>query len=158
MPAEALARMTRTRSSSRWPTRSPRSCRRRPRRTRGSSRPAARTTRTRSTTCSPSPGIFRGALDVRAPQITEEMKLAAAHGDRRRDRRRRAARGLHHPVGLQPRRRPGGRRGRRGRGPRRGRRRGATTGASSLAWASRPRTRATHRGLPPAATAHASGP
>jgi malate dehydrogenase (oxaloacetate-decarboxylating) len=25
------------------------------------------------------PGIFRGALDVRAPQITEEMKLAAAH-------------------------------------------------------------------------------
>jgi malate dehydrogenase (oxaloacetate-decarboxylating) len=24
------------------------------------------------------PGIFRGALDVRAPQITEEMKLAAA--------------------------------------------------------------------------------
>src|ERR1700730_10885745 len=25
------------------------------------------------------PGIFRGALDVRAPQITEEMKMAAAH-------------------------------------------------------------------------------
>jgi malate dehydrogenase (oxaloacetate-decarboxylating) len=25
------------------------------------------------------PGIFRGALDVRAPEITEEMKLAAAH-------------------------------------------------------------------------------
>lgn len=25
------------------------------------------------------PGIFRGVLDVRAPQITEEMKLAAAH-------------------------------------------------------------------------------
>jgi malate dehydrogenase (oxaloacetate-decarboxylating) len=25
------------------------------------------------------PGIFRGALDVRAPQITEAMKLAAAH-------------------------------------------------------------------------------
>ena len=24
------------------------------------------------------PGIFRGALDVRAPQITEEMKVAAA--------------------------------------------------------------------------------
>ncbi len=24
------------------------------------------------------PGIFRGALDVRAPQITEEMKMAAA--------------------------------------------------------------------------------
>ena len=35
------------------------------------------------------PGIFRGALDVRAPPITEEMKLAAARGiadvvDRRR--------------------------------------------------------------------------
>ena len=26
------------------------------------------------------PGIFRGALDVRARRITEEMKLAAAHG------------------------------------------------------------------------------
>src|SRR5919205_3175774 len=26
------------------------------------------------------PGIFRGALDVRAPAITEEMKIAAAHG------------------------------------------------------------------------------
>ena len=25
------------------------------------------------------PGIFRGALDVRAPSITEEMKVAAAH-------------------------------------------------------------------------------
>ncbi len=25
------------------------------------------------------PGIFRGALDVRAPAITEEMKMAAAH-------------------------------------------------------------------------------
>ena len=26
------------------------------------------------------PGIFRGALDVRAARITEEMKVAAAHG------------------------------------------------------------------------------
>jgi malate dehydrogenase (oxaloacetate-decarboxylating) len=26
------------------------------------------------------PGVFRGALDVRAPKITEEMKLAAAQG------------------------------------------------------------------------------
>jgi malate dehydrogenase (oxaloacetate-decarboxylating) len=26
------------------------------------------------------PGVFRGALDVRASEITEEMKLAAAHG------------------------------------------------------------------------------
>ena len=30
------------------------------------------------------PGIFRGALDVRAQTITEEMKLAAARGSRRR--------------------------------------------------------------------------
>jgi malate dehydrogenase (oxaloacetate-decarboxylating) len=26
------------------------------------------------------PGLFRGALDARAVKITEEMKLAAAHG------------------------------------------------------------------------------
>jgi malate dehydrogenase (oxaloacetate-decarboxylating) len=26
------------------------------------------------------PGIFRGAFDVRAPKITEEMKVAAAQG------------------------------------------------------------------------------
>ena len=26
------------------------------------------------------PGVFRGALDVRAPEITEEMKVAAAQG------------------------------------------------------------------------------
>jgi malate dehydrogenase (oxaloacetate-decarboxylating) len=58
------------------------------------------------------PGIFRGALDVRAGQITEEMKTAAARGYRLG---RRAPRGLHHPLGLQPR---GGRsrRLRRGRG------------------------------------------
>ena len=56
------------------------------------------------------PGIFRGALDVRAREITEEMKMAAARGIAVDRRRRRAARGLHHPVGLQPRR---GRRGRR---------------------------------------------
>ena len=30
------------------------------------------------------PGIFRGALDVRAPAITEEMKMAAAQRDRAR--------------------------------------------------------------------------
>ena len=38
------------------------------------------TIRTRSTTCSASRGIFRGALDAGAPRITEEMKLAAAQG------------------------------------------------------------------------------
>ena len=62
------------------------------------------------------PGIFRGALDVRAPAITEDMKMAAAARDRRDRRGERAARGLHHPLGLQPRRRPRGgrRRGRAG--------------------------------------------
>ncbi len=67
------------------------------------------------------PGIFRGALDVRAPTITEEMKMAAAHAiadDRRRDG---AARGLHHPVGLQPRRGAGGGGGGGRRGARDGR-------------------------------------
>ena len=39
---------------------------------------AAPTTRTRSTTCSGFPFIFRGALDVRATGINEEMKMAAA--------------------------------------------------------------------------------
>ena len=29
--------------------------------------------------CSAFPGVFRGALDVRAKDINEEMKLAAAH-------------------------------------------------------------------------------
>ena len=42
------------------------------------SRPAAATSPTRSTTCWPSPGIFRGALDAGATRITEGMKLAAA--------------------------------------------------------------------------------
>ena len=63
------------------------------------------------------PGIFRGALDVRAPAITEEMKMAAARAIAAIVDERRAARGLHHPVGLQPRRRAR----RRGRGRRAGR-------------------------------------
>ena len=40
--------------------------------------PGAATSRTRSTTCWRSPGIFKGALSVRATRITEGMKLAAA--------------------------------------------------------------------------------
>ena len=51
------------------------------------------------------PGIFRGALDVRARDITEEMKMAAARGIASHRRRRRAARGLRDPERLQPRRR-----------------------------------------------------
>ncbi len=57
------------------------------------------------------PGIFRGALDVRAPAITEDDEDGRRARDRSDRRRRRAARGLHHPVGVQPRRRPGGRGG-----------------------------------------------
>ena len=64
------------------------------------------------------PGIFRGALDVRAQSITEEMKMAAAPGHRADHPRVRAARGLHRPLGLQPRRlaRGGRGRGRAGQG------------------------------------------
>ena len=39
---------------------------------------AQRLSRTRSTTCWPSPAIFAGALQVRASRITEGMKIAAA--------------------------------------------------------------------------------
>ena len=42
-------------------------------------RPAAPTIPTRSTTSSDFPFIFRGALDVHATTINEEMKLAATH-------------------------------------------------------------------------------
>ena len=66
------------------------------------------------------PGVFRGALDVRAPAITEPMKMAAAHAIAATVAEERTARGLHHPVGLQPRRRAGRRRGGRRRGARGG--------------------------------------
>ena len=49
------------------------------------------------------PGIFRGALDVRAPAITEEMKMAAARAIAAIVGGQRAARGLHHSLGVQPR-------------------------------------------------------
>ena len=66
------------------------------------------------------PGIFRGALDVRATAITEGMKLAAADA-LAGARRRRPARGPDHPGAVRPAGRPGRRRGRRGRrAPRRG--------------------------------------
>ena len=67
------------------------------------------------------PGVFRGALDVRAPSITEEMKIAAAHGIAGRGGRRGARRGLHRAERLQPRREPRGR-ARRSRGGRADRR------------------------------------
>ena len=68
------------------------------------------------------PGVFRGALDVRASAITEEMKVAAGTGNRSRDHARGAGSGVRDPERLQPGRRASGRgRGRRGR--RAGRRR-----------------------------------
>ena len=51
------------------------------------------------------PGIFRGALDAGAPRITEEMKMAAARGIAEVVTDDRPGRGLHHPLGVQPRRR-----------------------------------------------------
>ena len=57
------------------------------------------------------PGVFRGALDVRATAITEEMKLAAARGDRSGGQAGRARARLRDPERLQPRRRTGRRRG-----------------------------------------------
>ena len=57
------------------------------------------------------PGVFRGALDVRATAITEEMKLAAARGIAAVVADDELRRGLHHPQRLQPRCEPrGGRR------------------------------------------------
>ena len=69
------------------------------------------------------PGVFRGALDVRASAITEEMKLAAAHAIAAVVEARRARRGVRRPERVQPRRRAA-RRG-RGRGGGRGDRRRA---------------------------------
>ena len=63
------------------------------------------------------PGIFRGALDARASQITEEMKLAAARGIAAVITDSELLGGLHHPERLQPRGRDRG----GGRGPGSGR-------------------------------------
>ena len=76
------------------------------------------------------PGIFRGALDVRASAITEEMKVAAGHAIAGTIAGRRARAGVHRPERVQP----------GCRAPRRGRRRGcgrelrgrATAGALAL--------------------------
>ena len=69
----------RTPSSSGWPTRSPRSTRWRRSGTPPSWPPGAATSRTRSTTCWPSPGFFRGLLDGNLRDITDEMLSAAAN-------------------------------------------------------------------------------
>ena len=84
-PAPSRRRCSRawrpSRSSSRWPTRRPRSCRRRSR----AARPDAIIATGRSdypnqvNNVLGFPFIFRGALDVRARTINEEMKMAATH-------------------------------------------------------------------------------
>ena len=68
------------------------------------------------------PGVFRGALDVRAREINEEMKVAAAHAIAGTIADTRAFRRLHRAERVQPRRRAGCRR-RGGPGGRRDRRR-----------------------------------
>ena len=62
------------------------------------------------------PGVFRGALDVRASAINEEMKLAAAEAIAAVVKPDELSARVHRPERLQPRRRARGRRrGRRGR-------------------------------------------
>ncbi len=82
------------------------------------------------------PGIFRGALDVRARRITERMKLAAALRDSRDRHRRRAERRVRHSQRL---RRARGQRRRQG-----GRRRGCRGGCRT-AHAGEARRRRRHR-------------
>ena len=69
------------------------------------------------------PGVFRGALDVRAREITPAMELAAAEALAAVDPAGRAVGRLHRPERLRPARRTCG--GEGGRGRRRGRRRRA---------------------------------
>ena len=78
LTGDDIAKMATRRSCSRWPTPTPRSTRSPPASTPRSWRPADRTTRTRSTTCWPFPGFFRGMLDSGAHEITDECLLAAA--------------------------------------------------------------------------------
>ena len=55
------------------------------------------------------PGVFRGALDVRASEITSEMEVAAARAHRCNRQAGGARGGLHRPERLQPRGGSGGR-------------------------------------------------
>ena len=108
----------RTRSSSRWPTRRPRSS---PRRS-GSDVAIMATGRSdypnQINNVLAFPGIFRGALDVRARGIDEAMKLAAARAIAARDPGVRPRTRVHRPERLQPQRGARGGRRRGGRGDR----------------------------------------
>ena len=77
-PRRSSPRWRPTRSSSAWPTRTPRCTPTSPTGTRASSRPAAPTSPTRSTTCSPSPASSAAPSTPAPRAITEGMKLAAA--------------------------------------------------------------------------------
>ena len=110
VPRRSSRRWRPTPSSSGSPTRTPRCTPRSPTGTPASSRPAARTSPTRSTTCSPSRGSSAAPSTPAPRAITEGMKLAAADAlaaivadD--------VVRGPDHPLAVRPPRRPGGRRG-----------------------------------------------
>ena len=77
-PKQPCAGWQRGRWSSRWPTRSPRCVSRRSATTSRSWPPVVRITPNQINNVLAFPGVFRGALDVRARTINEEMKLAAA--------------------------------------------------------------------------------
>ena len=76
---EASARWRRTRSCSRWRTRRPRSSRRRSRSTSTVVGTGRSDYPNQINNVLAFPGLFRGALDVRASAITEGMKVAASH-------------------------------------------------------------------------------
>ena len=97
-----------------WPTPIPRSTRPRPPSTPRWWPPVAATSRTRSTTCSPSPASSAGCSTPRARDITTPMLVAAAEAIADCVSRGRAQRQLHRAQRL---RRPGRPRGRRGRRP-----------------------------------------
>ena len=120
-PRRAFARWPTARSSSRWPTRRPRCCPRR------SLDDVAVIGTGRSdypnqvNNVLAFPGIFRGALDVRASRDHGGDEARGREGDRGRDPAGGARARLRDPEHVQPRSRPGGRRGGRpgGRGGRR---------------------------------------
>ena len=87
-----------TPSSSPWPTRCPRSC---PTLAKEAGAAVVGTGRSdfpnQINNVLAFPGIFRGALDVRASDINDEMKIAAAKAIAGFVHRRQAVRRLHHP-------------------------------------------------------------
>ena len=108
-------RWPRTRSSSPWPTRDPEIAPRRGPPARPGRGDRAQRLPNQINNVLAFPGIFRGALDVRATDITEGMKLAAAEAHRG-GRRRRPGRRLRRAEPVRRAGGPGGGRGGGGRG------------------------------------------